>query len=689
MPTSPRPAERPSNRYRAWLEHGAAPPVRGSLAKAQEAAVHYMAGMRLAMRRMGQSGRFWDGLDLFLQSRHAFSSLLALVDNQATVSRRMTPEQVEAWRMRWDDQADRLYARFWKGPAGQQLRRMRPYAAAYGFQRVREVEELVEVMSGNNPAIEAALRRAEAGQKARDRRYAQDCQRAGGPLVLGLVDNLHRDFLRGARQAASARGERGYRFPLGSPQAEIASMEADHPELRRVLWRESSHAPVPTAGVERIRRLRHAFAVSEGYGCYADRQLRTSVFAKPVQIEKTLRQAQSLLAKECQAFRRETFRFLEAQDELRPLADAPWDHSFAVAQTCSPSYKDFRRIFPWRETALKVFGELFGRTGWTATRPARVSGEGVWSAIDFLFENAQGDRAHVFYVPFRPHENEHSYSAGQASIVRNAWAKAGEDRATQVIWIDQCLDKKDQCFDLEGLRVLCHEIGHALHYLSLPGHSPDETTYVPEDLFEIPSYLLELYPRDPAVLARWASRKGPAAAQRSRHWVQRLRWGDDAAIEHQAALRAAQVDLALHTGVDRSFLDISQEALNRCGERMHDEDGSWRRLFLWDETLVCLDYTQITPAGLARRLVTVPDDGRIDAQIVLDTYRSLREGVLAPGISADLVRSAWSRWAGESFAASFKAAVLAHAKQSARITRRATLRLRKKTLQIKKAATAG
>lgn len=676
MSSPARHPEATTNRYLAWLEQGAAPPLRGSLAKAEEAARHFYAQMRLGKRLFSQTGRAWEALSLYLAARQRFYAVLALVESQAGVSKRMKPELTDKWRMAWDNKADRLSDQV-LAEAGKVLRRMKRQTR--DFRRQRELSELLEQLDGDSK-LDAAIRRQSNDQKNRERCYVQERKAVGGPHCDGLVSGLHRDYLRAAKQAAADNGLTGYQFPMNSVQADSAITEADHPELRRLLWWESSYAPVPAAAVERMRTLRHQQALSDGFENFAQRQLRGSAFNNPQRIARTLRQGQEALAKDVKAFRQETLRYLNTKGELEPVTDVPWDWSFALSQTSTETYKDLRKVFPWRETALKVFSELFQKTGWKPYRPARVSGEGIWSTIHFHFQRQDGRQAHVIYAPFRPNENEHSYSAGQACAILNSWDNQGTSSTPQVIWIDQALDKTDQCFERDDLRVLCHEIGHALHYMSLPGYSPEETTYLPEDIFEIPSYLFELYVRDPAVLARWASKKGPAACRRARHWVRSLKWENSVAVDHHLELRDAQMDLRFHCDMERSFLDICKDSM----ESIHEEDGSWRRTFIWDEHLVCLDYTQTVPKSLVRRLVTVPDHGRVNSQLILDTYLSLLDNVLASGISADRIRQSWKRWTGETFSTSFKTAVVTHARQSARITRRATQKLRKKTQKLAK-----
>lgn len=681
MSPKPSSAEIQTNRYLQWLEHGMAPPVRGSLGKADEAAHYYFVRMRAARSLFGTPQKQWEGLKQLLTARHRFYAVLALVENQAQVSKRMKPDQVEQWRLLWDGKMDRFNDRL-RLTLGPVLRRMKRKTQDFRLQR--QITELLEQLTGH-PVMEAKMRCQSNVQKNRERAYAVERQQLGGPVAEGAIPGLHRDYLRSAKEEAQKRGQKGYAFPMGSAQAEAASCQADHPELRRLLWWESSYAPVPSKAVERLRSLRHAYAQHEGHETFAAKQFHGAVAPNPRRINSALRQAQEVLMKDTRGFRQEALRYLNATGDYEPLENTPWDWCFAETQIRSNSYKDFRKIFPWRETSLKVFSELLEKTGWHALRPARVSGEGIWSTIHFHCQRDDGRQAHLIYTPFRPNENEHSYSDGQASTIISAWDPEGNASTPWVIWIDQCLDKKDKCFGPEELRVLCHEIGHALHYLSLPGYTPEETSFVPVDVFEIPSHLFELYPRDPAVLARWASKKGPAACRRSRHWQQGLKWEHDIALTHLQELRSAQVDLQIHMDMNLSFKDICADSMKRCGETMFEEDNSWRRQFIWDDYLACMDCSQTIPKSMVRRLVTVSDHGRVDSQVVLDTYLSLLNNVLADGISAERVRQSWSRWAGESFSSSLKTSVMTHARQSARITRRATQELRKKFKKVSKA----
>lgn len=680
------PADLTKNRYLLWLEKGATPPVRGSMGKAREAATHLAAQVLRAKRCLGNPHATWAHWERFCQSLKRLESLIGLVQCQASISRRLTPEQAQAWEAQWDRWKNRVV-----GPMTQAQWRNRLLALAHhqGTEAAdREIRAFFD-FSGPDTADCLLLNKQKLQQEKREKDYVQDRLVRGGVHVDSLPGGVSRSSMKKAKAAGQARGQVPYLFLPFTTESACAMASAEQADFRRLLWLEDAHAPVPTLAVEKRRAARQAIAEEENHPHFADYMLRTqAIYPQPEKLIHALRQARKRLRPDAVRLRKTMRDYTNARfPDMDAATDQPWDAAL-ISVEGNPLYHwlDSQHIFPWRETALKIFGELLPACGWAYSQPPTISGEGIWSVIHFQIErSSDGRKAHLFYSPFRPHQAGNSeYSAGEAFLFHTGWTPTGQDEAVTCVWINQALDVDIQAYNQEELRVVCHEIGHALHYFTMPHASYTESWMVPSDLMEIPSHLLELYPRDPTVLARWASRKGPAAAQRSRFWKNKLCLSAETLLEHQESLRSAEADLRLCLAPGESFRSICQDLYASDGLPFLEEDGSWRRLFLWDEANACQHYTQCLPPSIVRRLVTLTDRGTVNAAHITATYNNLLSEVLETGITAAQAARNWKQWTGETFATTIHQSLLGHAQQVARVGRKEVVKIRKKLLALRR-----
>ena len=672
MARFPTPESSRSNRYLRWLEGSAPPQVRGSLGKAEEAAQILVRRLRNACRAMSRPGAGWSQAQALMGVRQQIDALLYLVENQAEVSRRMGFAAAVEWVQDWQKRMGRMDEAMGEGRVGKVIRRLK--ARSDCPIRRHAFDMLLSGSEKNGSAI-ARLRRDAFVQQQREERSARDREAKGGVWLIKRPTGLHRDYVREARQAAAKRGGTGYLL-VPNTDSMTAALKSCDPEIRRLAWAEDFHAPVPMAAVERTRRRRHDMARMLGHASFASYTLHEyCVIRDPQTILRGLQQARQILRRDVQSYSRAAEAKARREGDEVGDIQAPWNLNFVIDQAEPDLYLDTSDIFPWKETAIKVFTELCKATGWRFAQSVRISGEGIWTAMRFQLIRSDGAEAYLIYAPFRPHQKGESYSAGHAVHVVNHWRPDGSPAGAPVVWINQTLDISQGSFSLENLRILCHEIGHALHFLALPGIACD--TDICEDVVEIPSCLLELYMRDPVVLARWAAPKGPAAARRSRFWKNKLRWPVETAVDHLESLRGACVDLLAHIEQDRSFQEICQSVLSEDGHVIFEEDSSWRRNFVWEQYLAGIDFTQIVSRSVVRRLVTVPDHGCVNADLIAAAYRNLIQHVLAPGYSREITERRWKAWAGESFRTTVRESLMAYARQSSRLARRGATRLRR------------
>lgn len=657
----------------------------GSLSKAEEAAQFLARKWSNAKRRMATGTPSWEKLETLEETEQRLRSLVALFECQMEVSRQVNGSKARAWVEHWHEWMGKMSASVSKGQVGKQVRTLRRKART--AQQKRKLELFLDG-SQFLPWMDKGLRTQELEQYKRDEDYAREQERFGGVVLYGEVEGIHRDYLLAAKKSARMRGLKGRLFKPWSEESNAALSYANFNELRRLIWQAESHAPVPMTAVEKMRRARNALAQARGKESHAELLFSEHmVYSRPWQLVKEIQRTRQQLARERRSLFNAARQLVKAQGHDLPDGElAPWDAHFVLAQAQTAPHPDVTGVFPWKETSLKAIPELLAQCGWSLVAAPKLSGKGVWSVIHFHIECINtGQRSHLLYAPFRPRHKGHSYFAGVAVDVINRWSARGAGTRENTVWITQDLDVHSQGFSLEDLRVLCHELGHALHFSAMPGHTANELNRFPEDMIELPSYLLELYCRDPVVLARWASKKGPPSAKRARFWKPKLAWPATVVSDHLDFLRSAQLDLVAHLDTQRSFQELAEETLAFEGDRIYPEDDSWKRLFIWNTDLAGIDFTQSLPQSVVRRLITVPDHGAISSTVVASTYRSLIDEVLVACDTPQKAAQRWRRWAGESFATSLKLSLADHARQSARITRRETQRLKKK-LKARQAA---
>lgn len=657
-------ANPPTNRYLLWLEWGGTPPLRASLATVEEALEHLAGRLRKARRRLAQAScPSWDHFDEVEETLQGLYAVMALFECQVEISRRITTDRANQLIRHWAGWVSRMTTNLTQGRA---LEAIELLASQTSCPR-RKHQADIFLREFRRPAhIRRRLWDLEKQQDKREERYVIDRQRRGGVQLDGKVEGIHPKYLSSAKHRAKARGKAGYLFMPWTEEAFAVMSFAENEELRKAVWSEHHYAPVTTPAIERMRQARHEQAHLEGQASYAHYRFQEGMLCQnPSLLARHIRQARGTLLPGVRAVM-DASRKLAVQDgySFPPGPLSPWDESVCLGYIHHQEPTDIDRMFPWRETCQKVFGELLSQCGWTLLGTPRFSGKGTWSLVHFHIEHATtGQRNHILYTPFRPKHKGHSYFAGVATAIINRWSKQGPDTREGVFWVSQSVDMDLQAYSLNDLQVLCHEIGHALHFSAMKGNGPNEISYIPEDTIEIPSCLLEMYARDPSVLARWTSRRAPAKAKRARFWQGKTPLSPLEILDHQAGLRSAQMDLLTHLDTQTPFRDLARKVWGEEGRALMEGDESWRRDFIWITQLASIDFTQTIPRSLIRTLITLRDNDRSDAQAVAAAYQSLIAQVMVPGDTIPKAAKAWKQWTGETFLASTRTALHLHARQ--------------------------
>lgn len=665
------------NRYLFWLEHGGTPPLRASLGLAREASDYFKRRAISARHALARDGASWAHFDSLDRAMERHGAIVEQIDSSVGTSVRTDYAQALKWAGAQRIWYSKFLENLRKHPAHQAIEALGQQPDATFIQRLR-VSEFLKLTTANSALFDKQLDTLQRSQKLRESRHDQDRKARGGVMLTGRDTDLHRDYTREAKLAGLARGIEHYLFLPNTDAAFAARTESSNRKFREYLWLEDNYAPVPTTAIEKSRQLRQAAAQADQFQTHMDSILsERCVIKNASSIQRAIRHALEAVRQDSRALKQFLFTEMSARDKT--TLNAPWDLPYAQTQLLKAVLFDgdqLKAIFPWRETALKMLGELFSVGGWKPHKPTRIHGQGIWSVVHMQLQREDMRKCHLFYAPFRPREGAYAYSAGDASAVLGAWDPEPNKAGTPVVWITQALDKATQSFDVDALGVLCHEVGHALHFLGLPGQMADEASAIPEDLSEVPSYLFQLYCQDPCTLARWASRKGPAAARRPRYWKRKLAVDGGEILEHQKTLIECGIDIEAHHSQE-AFEAIAKRAWRQAGSALHEADQSWRRTYIWEDHTAGMDYTHPWCRGVVRRLVTIPDNGCLNSSTIGDLFLSMQEDVLNKAPTPDRAAKAWKRWAGETFLQSARHGLLAYSAQHGRACRKELARVRK------------
>lgn len=497
-------------------------------------------------------------------------------------------------------------------------------------------------------------------------RISDQLVRTGGVHLLTWPAPSNPALEAESRAVAAARGLAGY-IALPHTDVERFLLFNCHDEAIRVqLWEGRQAIGLKTEDIETLRNLRQSEAEVFGYTDRAHMALANALVATPQRAERHLGQALNSLRR---PFQRAIATGAE-KARLDASGNAPWNFRYSLQQAHGQRVPTMpNQAFPWRQTVLKAIPELLALGGWSCLASPSVYGRGVQRLLRFRLRHTDGRRAQLLYAPFNPQPQLGVQTGAQCGCIRSTLQHAPETEA--VIFLEHFLDPQTEQrgLGLEEIDYLCHEMGHALHYLALPGRTHAESVSLPTDLYEIPSILLEIYAHQPETLIRWLGSKAPKSLRKPSYWAQRLRSTMLNVAGFHRRMYRPYVDLRLarrHTGSLQQVLD---EADARGGFVRHPKQVEELDFFDTDEGAT--EFGHIVGMAMAMRLYPIYEHGQVQSAGVAARFQTLLHDVLSIGNDRRAIQRAWRKMTGEGMADSLKLGMQAMVRRECRILRKA------------------
>lgn len=598
---------------------------------------------RQARRFLKQPPNLQAYLALMTTDRH-LRSLKYWVEMAGPYHGRRTEQALIRTALDMDDH----YLRFWRRHAegrspfyGHLLKLRRKLARAKDDRWNTWIDAgLVGPASTATVALEKDIERLTLQIQRREARYGSRLARQGGLLFKqwpGLADNPA--VQDEARRAAMRRQERGF-LVYANEEPGLHLMECSpRAAVRQQVWeRQQNQVQVRVQDIEKMRRLRQQVAEQHGQADHASLQMSGTALLVPRRAERLLERSLDILRGPlARAIRRGEARYgLEpGQAHNTRFAVVAGTHGKGPANLSD-------QAFPWRATAVKAICELMGLGGWQCLSAPKSLGRDQRRMLQFNFRHQDGRRAQVWYAPYTPSMSPNSQVAAQACMVRHVLHD--EEGVVRVCTLDHHLPADRDHFLMDDLQTLCHEMGHILHFLALPGNNPYEPEQLTDDFVELPSILLERYYRDPETLMRWLSNKAPDALRQRRYWVRQLALHPMLAHQHQRKLWRAYLDLRLNRNDAGTFEETIEACQPRLPAPLHPKERTHLNYFDWSG-LSAMNISHLAGEALAHQLVPLNARGQVTSTQVGDAFVSLLQ-VLARGITAHKVSRAWRQWRG-------------------------------------------
>jgi hypothetical protein len=641
----------PDNACLAWLLDGAEPPYPLRAAVLEEA-VLWLEGHRQRAARQFVSRA--PSLDLFLEVMRVDRDLLTLKAwsdmNEAyhSVTAQRAFSAVFA-------RSDEVTERFWKAKRRKdslfraQTRKLRRKVRRTG--ETRWDSQFEHVFTEPNSAEVQVLFRDMAKLTAKvvrqEMRHGRKIEQEGGTLFRHWPAKADPSLEEEALLAARRREQRGFLvYPMEDPGTHLLRRSTDA-VVRQHIWEErQAQVCVRENDIEKMRALRQRLAEINEASDHATDQLYGCTLLTAPRAERLMRRSlEQLLLPTTRAIRR-------GEAKHRLPEGQPADAFFAMIEgsACTRVPEVSPLAFPWRSTATKILIELMKLGGWNCLNAPKALGRGVTRMLCFTFQREDGQRAQVWYRPFNPMPSPNSQVAAQACSVRETLR---DEPFTRVCTIDQRLPEDRPNFTLMDVQYLCHEIGHVLHFLAMPGNEIYEMGRLTNDFVELPAIFLESYYRQPETLMRWMSSQAPKSLRKRSYWTFRLKRYAKHSLQHQRAMFRAYLDFRLHR---KSSLPLNEEIAQAyellpmtLTDALRDhlnffdfgEDSAWGICHLAGE-------------AMAHRLMPLQAHGQVSSEALGQCFQQLLD-VLARGVSGSKLKRLWRQWRNETMITSMDA----------------------------------
>lgn len=634
----------PANPWLLWLDHGHAAPTTLACGALDQAFAFKHGQMKRRMARFLREGT----PEAWLEVSSAWSdeqALDSMRDTLAPYQGRAAEREARAMGARWARRGGWFQRRLCQKDAAKPLRKAARLARKAGKPELAFfIGDFLECAapSGEGALMHRVVQMATVARK-KDEASARYWARNGIHLTRWPGKRNRLAMLAGRMAARAAGYSRGWLItPSGDADAWLLQ-HCNDAGLRQAMLAQRAKACATTwEDIDKMRALQHKRAGMFGCADTAEMEAGNAVFMKPGRVERFLHDAAATLNR----------RLLRVPG-ARAYTDADWaDVRRVLGQRGG---LDDTEAFPWRECAMRAIPELMEVGGWHALGEPDAFGRGAKERLRFRFRNDEGRRAEIIYAPFNPAPGAASTLGGMATLVRGA--DTIRQDLPRTIVVENVLDYHTQRhFDLDTLEALCHEMGHVLHYLSLPGATPMESCLLAADYDELPAMVLQNYWRDPATLNRWS-----VTVRRRCYWERRMRvCGMDALVAMRHTARP-WLDVLMRRRSDEKSRDLCRQAQAEFASLRSLSEGEMRSVYEMEGGI-----SAAHPIGLvlASRVCPIPDDGVCGSERVGERFRALLDRVLSRGVRPRSFLRNWSLFMGERYSVSLRRGLVSYARQT-------------------------
>ena len=635
---------RDATKYTKWISNEVSlPPLKvgpSSLA----ACDRMMKKMRQSRDQLVQHPS-WENFMAFV---HAKASLLELFTLHSALSGHLSPAEGKDIEQRHNRQM-RSYERFMRKTADHPMlhilrgwvrRKRNPLSKPVKALLVSQIDDIV-AHRGDVPSDPTEI--LERQYFRRTQRVRSTLERAPFVIPAKQVRLLPKDLKIQCRQFAQSIGLSGYAVPpnrnLGYEIGSFFSDALSRWDLEDYLMGHAENDQTTSTMID----LRTSRARKKSYDSFAHQQLDGAAVSSP-------RKAIGALA--CALERMGPAYDKMAKAASRRMQKAGFERAYEMdvrhflRQVYDYGVEAPKGAFPIAATLRKAIPELVRCGGWSAGRARRIQGYAdgwAWSLV-----SDTGEEAELLIFP----EAKISVDKGLAEHmpVRGVLSPAGNVRGLALI--NMYVEQATGFFSPADLTTLCHEVGHALHGLITPPNAlidPMEASGA--DMLEFPSQLLELYARDPKVLARWSKQGVNAEFSKPSYWSKVLMREQYGMPDHLRDLLSAWSDISLHATPYRNPV-VSQhyaKGLKRFGLPANYAPELPYMGFVWDNYA---GYYFCYPMGaaLARHLGMLHSSEPLpNSRDIARTFKSLQDQVLRKTEDIKTLRRYMSEWTGLEF----------------------------------------
>ena len=404
-----------------------------------------------------------------------------------------------------------------------------------------------------------------------------ELQRDGRPLHFSQLSGMNDmpAMKRKLRKKAQVLGWGGYAVDPTDADIGVIWKAQPREEVRREIWESAQEGPVARHEVQALLKARTEWAQDGGTRNYIEHLDRLNPGLSFYSVEKSLVQSLRRCASSEKALREaRTKRGLQVSQwhpENPDDVHLPWNEGYLHWEGYYPTLGLAGKEFPLSRVINVIIPDLLSMGGWnTIGEPQRV---GRGKKCLYLYRvHKEGKMAMLYFAPYPGQDVKDSDSCqAYACVLRERWTNGTP--TTPVFLVAQNFDLQNGYLtDLDQLTFLCHEFGHALHFMAMKGETFDEYSRLYNHLAELPSTLFEYLTQDPELLQKWCNPKFKAGRKQS-YWKNRTRKLD--LQDYVENTERAYLDLLVHRTHDSDLVAMHRKLRKLVGrDELHPQDKS-------------------------------------------------------------------------------------------------------------------